>query len=302
MLLAVEPHTGLRPLLEIVRQAHHSLDVEVYELTDRALLDAIRNAAARGVRVRVILDRTPWGTPRWRIAREARRVRATGARLRWAPTRFEHIGRRYAFDHAKFLCTRHVCELGTANFGWDAFHRNREYLLVTHRPRVVAALRRVFEADWTGRRAGPRAHRILVLSPGTSQGDLLRVLRQPGPVEVESEELGADWAVLRAMVRKASALHLLLPASLSRADDRNVARLTAGGVCVRLLPTRPLYLHAKMIVGDAFGFVGSENFTPTSLRRNREVGLLLRNPALLERLRAVFARDWSHGRPIGACP
>lgn len=300
MLLAVEPHAGLRPLLGIVREARRRLDIEVYELTDTALLDAIRQAVRRGVRVRVILDRTPWGTPRWRIVREAERVRATGAALRWSPARFERFPGHVAFDHAKFLCTPHVCELGTANFGWDAFHRNREYLLVTRRPDVVAALCRVFRADWTGERAGTAAHRVLVLSPGTSQSALLRVLRQPGPLDVESEELGAERAVLRALARRGRAVRLLLPANLSRADRRHARRLAARGVCVRLLPTHPLYLHAKMIVGPSLGFVGSENFTTTSLWRNREVGLLLRGP-LLGRLRATFVQDWRRARPLAPC-
>jgi cardiolipin synthase len=300
MFLVVEPHAGLRPLAAIVRRARTRIDLNSYILSSRPLLADLRAAVRRGVRVRVILDQRPYGFSYAWIRREFLRVRATGARVRWAPSRFERRRGRTAFDHAKYLCTARVCELGTANFDWSAFHRNREYLVVTRRPAVVGALHEVFDADWKGHRAPPAAHRVLVLSPGTSAGDLLRVLDQPGAVDVESEEIGRDETVFRAMARRGPSLHLLLPASLSAYDRRVAGALARRGVCVRLLPKRPLYLHAKMIVGRSLGFVGSENFTRTSLDRNREVGLLLRGP-VLERLRAVFRRDWSRGHALRPC-
>ncbi len=300
MFLAVEPHAGVRPLVTIVRRARTTVDLNVYILSSRPLLAALRRAARRGVRVRVILDRRPYGLSRRWVAREARRVQATGARLHWAPARFERGPGHTAFDHAKYLCTAHVCELGTANFDWSAFHRNREYLVVTARPPIVAALHRVFDADWHDRRAGLTAHRALVLSPGTSASALLRVLGQPDAVDVESEELGGDRAILAAVARRGRRVRLLLPATLSAYDQRQAKALARDGVCVRLLPRHPLYLHAKMIVGQRLGFVGSENFTETSLERNREVGILLRGPILV-RLRAVFERDWRRGRALTTC-
>ena len=50
-------------------------------------------------------------------------------------------------------------------------------------------------------------------------------------------------------------------------------------------------MHAKMIVGNALAFVGSENFTQTSLE-NREMGVLL-NGSDLAKLQAQFNRDWA---------
>ena len=59
-----------------------------------------------------------------------------------------------------------------------------------------------------------------------------------------------------------------------------------------------LYIHAKMVLADygtdaAQVFLGSENFSRTSLNRNRELGILLREPDLLDRLHAVFEQDWA---------
>jgi phosphatidylserine/phosphatidylglycerophosphate/cardiolipin synthase-like enzyme len=52
------------------------------------------------------------------------------------------------------------------------------------------------------------------------------------------------------------------------------------------------YIHAKMVLADGErGFVGSQNFTQTSLDENREIGIVLSEPALLKRLDATFERD-----------
>ena len=50
-------------------------------------------------------------------------------------------------------------------------------------------------------------------------------------------------------------------------------------------------MHAKMIVSKKKAFIGSENFTQTSLEDNRELGLLL-NGADIPWLPSQFDRDW----------
>ena len=54
-------------------------------------------------------------------------------------------------------------------------------------------------------------------------------------------------------------------------------------------------MHAKLIVGDRFAFLGSENFSWASLNRNREIGILL-GPPDARRLRDQCARDWRAAR------
>ncbi|MBU2769474.1 GTP-binding protein, partial [Acidithiobacillus ferrivorans] len=83
----------------------------------------------------------------------------------------------------------HEVEIGTANFDWSAFHKNREYLNVTGNTAIVKAAQRVFDADWNDQKAGPYPHQVLVLSPG-SAAQMVSVIDQPGPVDIESEEMG----------------------------------------------------------------------------------------------------------------
>ena len=290
-MLYVEPQAGPAPILQVIQQAHRSVDLNVYYLSSRPVIHALAHAVGRGVRVRVILDKYPYGMKPWQIRKEADAVQAIGARLHWAPARFEAAPGRYVFDHAKYVCNGHECEIGTANFDWTAFHRNREYLDLTRNPRVIHAAMQVFQADWTGQDAGSSPHRVLVLSTG-SEAKILAVIDQHGPVDIESEEMGNDRAILDAIAAKGRSARVILPASISAQDRRNVAWLKSRGVQVRLLPKHPLYMHAKMITGQDEAFIGSENFSEASLNGNREMGLLLHGGAI-GKLQEQFNRDWA---------
>ena len=290
-MLYVEPQAGPAPILQVIQQAHRSVDLNVYYLSSRPVIHALAHAVGRGVRVRVILDKYPYGMKPWQIRKEADAVQAIGARLHWAPARFEAAPGRYVFDHAKYVCNGHECEIGTANFDWTAFHRNREYLDLTRNPRVIHAAMQVFQADWTGQDAGSIPHRVMVLSPG-SEAKILAVIDQHGPVDIESEEMGNDRAILDAIAAKGRSARVILPASISAQDRRNVAWLKSRGVQVRLLPKHPLYMHAKMITGQDEAFIGSENFSEASLNGNREMGLLLHGGAI-GKLQEQFNRDWA---------
>jgi phosphatidylserine/phosphatidylglycerophosphate/cardiolipin synthase-like enzyme len=56
-------------------------------------------------------------------------------------------------------------------------------------------------------------------------------------------------------------------------------------------------LHAKLIVADGVAFVGSENMSPTSLGSNREVGVLVTEPAATAAITSQFDADWASSGP-----
>jgi len=291
MSLFIEPYAGTAPAIQLIQSSRHELDIGVYYLSDRKILSAVREAVRRGVHVQIMVEPKPFGMKSWQVQKEVRAIEATGASFRYVPSRFVSSNGHYAFYHAKYMVNGHEALIGTANLDWSAFHRNREYLYTTKNTQVVRAVQSVFAADWYNQRTPSWAHQVLVLSPGTSAGQLLQAINQPGPIDVESEELGPYRPILDAMAAKGKDLRLILPASINDADKRNVAFLESHGCQVRLMPVKPTYMHAKMIVGNSLAFIGSENFTQTSLENNREMGLLL-NGSDLRKLQAQFNQDW----------
>ena len=109
----------------------------------------------------------------------------------------------YRFDHAKYAVSGHKVEIGTANLA-GRLHQNREYLDMTGNTAIMKAAQRVFNADWSDQKVGPYPHQVLVLSPG-SAAQMISVIDQPGSVDIESEGMGDDRAILSAIAAKGHA-------------------------------------------------------------------------------------------------
>ena len=61
------------------------------------------------------------------------------------------------------------------------------------------------------------------------------------------------------------------------------------------------YIHGKVVEAD-YGtkggkiFVGSENFSNTSLNQNRELGLIISGHAVMSAIAGAFASDFRNGK------
>jgi phosphatidylserine/phosphatidylglycerophosphate/cardiolipin synthase-like enzyme len=54
-------------------------------------------------------------------------------------------------------------------------------------------------------------------------------------------------------------------------------------------------LHAKLVVADGIPFVGSQNYSWTSMTKNREIGLFVTEPTPQAAITAQFEADWRAG-------
>lgn len=293
-MLFVEPHAGVQPVVRLIRAARHSVDINAYLINDRRILGAIRADTRRGVRVQVVMELRPHHVAPATVQREYQALAAAGAEVHWAPLRFSH---HFANDPAMYMVEDGGAQslIGTANFTYAAFHHDREYLWISHNRAVGRALEQVFNADWNHRRAGaaPRRAKPLVISPGGEQA-LLKVLEQPGPIDLETENFGYLPRIRHALEHKGRLASIIVPPHLSHYDLGNLAPLQRHGVNVRFL-SYP-HMHAKLIVGEQLAYIGSQNIRWVSLRHNRGVGIILHGRAATA-LRAQFEHDWSRASP-----
>ena len=101
-------------------------------------------------------------------------------------------------------------------------------------------------------------------------------------------------AALTDAERRGVAVRLMLTGENDEANLAVATQLARGGVEVRFLDH--VYVHAKLVVADGSQlFVGSQNWTATSLDANRELGIVVSEPVLVVRAGAVFAADWAQG-------
>jgi len=84
--------------------------------------------------------------------------------------------------------------------------------------------------------------------------------------------------------------------------DSAYARLARAGIHISYYSSSAgFYIHGKVIEADygtshAKVFIGSENFSSTSLNDNRELGLISSNHAVLSAIAGTFAADFRSGK------
>jgi cardiolipin synthase A/B len=293
--LIVEPDDGMAPIYALMSSPRRTLDMTMYELVDPTAEALLANDAARGVRVRVVLDS--------RLERQRNQpaydyLRSRGVQVEWS-------SRRYFATHEKtFVVDDATAVVMSLNLTDRYYATTRDLVVVDHDAPDVAAIESVFEADLRGASIGTPAADDLVWSPGQSQADLVALINAAHrSIAVESEELSSRPVIdaLLAAARRGVAVSIAMTYDQDWLPALHAVAAAGGRVSV-LYGESPLYIHAKLLAIDAGtaqarAFVGSENLADSSLLRDRELGVALVAPRLVDRVAAVISSDVSAGQP-----
>jgi phosphatidylserine/phosphatidylglycerophosphate/cardiolipin synthase-like enzyme len=260
--------------------------MEMYLLTDARAVDALAARARAGCDVRVILEPTPY------LNEDANQpafatLAAAGAVVRWSTPRF-------SYTHAKVLIVDHArLIVMTLNLTGAGLGGNREYAAVDDDAIDITAAEDLFAADETGATAGAAGR--LVASPDTSRAALTGLIDGAAQsLAIETEEM-TDSPIVAALLSargRGVAITLVWPGPADA--GAGFGMLAAAGATVRAVTTPAI--HAKVVVADArFVYLGSANFSPTSLDRNRELGLRVEDPRLALRIASTVSEDAARG-------
>ena len=280
-----EPDAGLSQVLQLIGESEKYLRVNCYLIDDEQVMKAIKESVEKKVNVQVIIDGHPYeGGSHLNLEN----LRNTGAQVNISPSRFNGND---VFDHAKYMFNEKRYLIGTMNLTQAAFRSNREYFVTGDERRVHKSLMSIFESDWRGERAGEADRKSLIVSPD-SENRIVGILAQAKKLQIETEELGDDKEILATLKSKGKKVRIILPSSVSSQDMKNAVDLDRAGVRVKLMDSNKLYMHAKMINTGKFVFIGSQNFSDTSLLKNREVGIIIRKFGLKKLFKNTFNEDW----------
>ena len=298
--LIIQPDDGRTPVLNAFTNAQTSIDLMIYLLSDRDAIAALKNAALRGVTVRVLLEQHPC------CSSDNAMQRAVFSELQAARVQVQWSNPAFSLTHAKMAVVDGVTALVMSqNLTKTSFTFNREANIVDRDPPDVAALGALFAADWERAPYTPSDPNLVIANSNARQSFLALIGGATKSLAIESEEM-QDRAIIDALIaaqKRGVAVRYIgamtvagttAPQRDSNATGRK--RLVTGGASVRLLATP--YVHTKTVVADgAVAFVGSENFSASSLDTNREIGMLTVDTAIIGRLTGVFTKDWAAGKP-----
>ncbi|MGH9295914.1 MAG: phospholipase D-like domain-containing protein, partial [Acidimicrobiales bacterium] len=242
--LLVEPGAGIRPIDALLAHARHSVDLVIYELDDVRTESLLAADAARGVRVRVLLDETYEGS---RNAAAYAYLARHRVEVRWA-----HDAGIYLTHEKAAVVDGKTAIVMTLNLVTNYYTTTRDFAVLDTQHRDVAAIEAVFAADWDRRAIRPASGVDLVWSPG-AETPLVRLIEGARhSLLIENEEMSDPYitAPLESAARRGVRVEVVMTASSSWAPAFDA--LVRAGVRVRTYGTSaPLYIHAKAIVADA---------------------------------------------------
>ena len=283
----IEPGAGMGFLDAAIVQARSSVDVSMYELGDAALERDLVAAAHRHVHVRVLLDAAYAGA--YENASAVVTLRAGGVTVAWAPA--DQI------FHAKYVVVdRARAYIGTGNLTSRWYASTRDFWVEVTAPSSVAAIEAVFARDVVGRPVQPASTGGLVWSPGSTASLVSLIDSARHSLLIENEEM-RSYTIENALTdaaRRGVAVTVVMTAS--SAWTSALGDLAHAGVRVHTISPQGLYIHAKVICADCVGqrgtaFVGSENFSNSSLDYNRELGVITTSPAVIVAVERAVSAD-----------
>ena len=212
----------------------------------------------------------------------------------------------YTFTHVKsVVIDGNKVLLMTMNLTQTSAKDNREFIATDSDPADVSDCEKLFTADFAG--AAVSVNGKLVVSPEAAQPvdprARIKALIDSAKTSLDVEVQSLSDTVLTDAIIRAHQAKVQVRVVLSGEPGQTpnelamIAKLKQAGVPLKGVLTP--YIHAKTVVVDgAKVFVGSQNFTPTALTQNREVGVVTDAAAEAKKVQDVIAKDFLAGAAL----
>ncbi|MFG2375416.1 phospholipase D-like domain-containing protein [Streptomyces sp. NPDC048504] len=283
-------------IYDFINSATSSLDMTMYELEDTTAVNDLIALEKKGVTVRVVLDRAH------QSANSSAYTALTnaGVGVVWSPSSFVYTHQKtITVDATKSLVL-------TGNLTSQYYSTGRDYGVFTDDTRDVAAIEKVFNADYAGTSVTPTDGDHLLWSPTDSRSRLLTVINA-ATTTLDVEELEfSDSTVVNAIVARAKAgvtVRVVLETPGDYSSEVSAIK-AAGGTVVGYSDPDGFYIHAKAMVAD-YGLstqeveAGSMNISSNSLSNNRELGIILTGTGVAQSvattIETTFKSDYAGG-------
>ena len=266
----------MTPLINAIDSATKSIEIAIFRLDRADMQHALERAVARGVFVRALVAHTNHGAEK---------------KLRKLEMQFLEAGievARTADDllryHYKFLIVdRRILYLLTFNYTYLDISSTRSFGIISRDPDLVQESVRLFDADVRRQAYTPGLETFLV-SPLNARRELSRFIQGAQKQLLIYDPEISDPRMIRLLQERTHA----------GVEVRIIGRVAkpSSKLCAsRMLRMR---FHTRTIICDRHrAFVGSQSLREAELDRRRELGLIIREPEIVNSLVKVFESDWT---------
>ena len=308
--LIVLPEATRRPWIQAIDSANRSIHLAAYKVSDPFIIDALKSAMERGVKISLIIEPEPFShekrnnpiLPLIALAHHENISISEGV-MGYNQTHYMAL-----------LVDTEIGIIGTGNFDEETFDGTqegtppcRDFALTINHPEMLKELEHIFTSDQMG--VKPTSLKHLVIGPEEMRSNLTNLIHQARhSIRVYQQSLQDNPItehLVKALERGVEVIFIMPEypfRSTLNPNFVNQSRLKkAGG---QIFFHQSLYLHAKAMIIDAETpdaskvWIGSTNFYPPSLDQTRELGIIIQNPDITQDMLEVFQKDLSLSNPM----
>jgi len=278
MKLIVQPDTGLAPTLRGIKKAKRSLDVLIFRLDRKDVIEALTAAVTRGVDVRVLTANTNKGGEKRLRELELRLLDGGVTVSRTADDLVRYHGKMMIIDGR-------VLHVYGYNFARLDVEKSRSFGVVTRNRRLVREAIKLFEDDFNRRPYTPTCERFIV-SPENARDRLATFIRGARRQLLIYDPKVSHPTIVKILVERAKA----------GVDVKIIGKLGSkkhkDDLAVEKYPGKRL--HVRAIIRDGRrAFLGSQSLRKLELEKRREIGVIIHDKRVVRQMLRTFAEDWA---------
>ncbi|HTU35500.1 MAG TPA: phospholipase D-like domain-containing protein [Candidatus Acidoferrum sp.] len=274
MKLIVQPNDGAGPLVSALRKAKKSIEIAIFRFDQRAIETELQAAAARGLKVTVLIASVNRGG-----VESLRKLELRCLAAGFTVGRTNDDLARY---HDKFfIIDRRTLYVLSFNFTHLDIERSRGFGIMTQNSEWVQEATSLFEADRCRTKFKPRSNRFVV-SPCNARKSLGSFLRRARKQLLIYDPKISDREMLGVLHER----------SRAGVEVRVIGRVSGD---INFDVRKPLIrLHTRTIVRDHHQvFIGSQSLRASELDSRRELGLIIRDAKTVKKVSEIFELDWA---------
>ena len=282
MKLIIEPDDGISPLLSAIKSAKESIDLAIFRFDHRDLDKALRAAVARGVKVNALVASVNHGGEKSLRKLEMRFLDA-GITVARSPSKL------IRYHDKVIIIDRRILYVLSFNFTRVDIDRSRGFGIVTHNSKLVAEAIKLLDAD-SKRASYCCGLDSFVVSPVNARKALGNFL----------ERAHKQLLIYDPKISDKEMIHILEDRAKAGVEIRIIGQAKAK---LKVKELSKLRLHTRTIIRDGReAFIGSQSLRATELDSRREVGLIVRDSRIANKLMEKFESDWSSGGKKQSAP
>ena len=289
--------------LELIENAQENIDIEAYFMNKYtegpldAIYDALYEAVARGVKIRILIDNEGYCDERNFMmeldGNENIEVRPSSKPM-----------------HSKVIIVdQEAVYVGSANWSWSAMQNNREIGVVLRGQEIARAFAAIFESGWSNGEnqidfengwnlewiypvvtpistptwvAKTEDTIIGLINSAQNTIQVSAYVFTGSPATIPNAVIDAASRGINVQIIIDADYRGYLPDSVNYEPNIQIKAVNIGGA-----------EHSKVVIIDSKkAYVGSANWTNASMRGRREIGIFFEDQTLASALQEIFNKDW----------